>query len=129
LIFNLTETTTEIGQPYRFYTAPNPGIQLRVTTNEEVRIALTPFNFLWTPSVEIVIGTNNNTLSTIIRNQDQEVVVANSPNIIRQGWWTGLRITWANHVILVTREGQNYPFLAYNLQDIFPIQFYGLSSP
>jgi len=90
---------------------------------------LTSFNFLWNPSVEIVIGTNNNTLSAVIRNQDTEAVVARSPNIIRPGQWTGLRVTWANHVILVTREEQNYPFLAYNLQDIFPVQFYGLRSP
>ncbi|CAG9801219.1 unnamed protein product [Chironomus riparius] len=122
-------TSTELGEAYRFYTAPNPGIQLRVNTNRGVRIALTPFNFLWSPSVEIVIGSNNNTLSTIIRNQDTQVVVASSPNIIRPDQWTGLRITWANHVILVTREGDHYPFLAYNLEHIFPVQFYGISSP
>ncbi|XP_070495311.1 leucine-rich repeat-containing protein 15-like [Chironomus tepperi] len=125
----IVETATELGAPYRFYIAPSPGIQFRVTTNEEVRIALTPVNFLWTPSVEIIIGARNNTVSTIVRNQGTEVVVAHSPNIIRAGFWTGLRVTWANHVILVSREGQNYPFLAYNLQDIFPVQFYGISSP
>ncbi|XP_070492483.1 protein artichoke-like [Chironomus tepperi] len=125
----IVETATERGQAYRFYTAPSPGIQIRVNTEDEIRIALTPLNFLWNPSVEIIIGARNNTVSTIIRNQDEEVAVARSPNIIRPGQWTGFRVTWANDVILVTREAQNFPFLAYNLQDIYPITFYGLRSP
>ena len=100
-----------------------------MNTDEEVRIALSSFDFLWNPVVEIVIGTSNNTLSTIIRNQDTQVVVARSPNIIRPGQWTGLRVTWANHVVLVTREGESYPFLAYNMECIFPVGFYGLRSP
>ncbi|KAL7051781.1 hypothetical protein ACKWTF_004621 [Chironomus riparius] len=125
----IVETSTVAGQAYRFYTAPSPGIQLRVNTNDEVHISLASFNFLWNPSVEIIIGARNNTLSTVIMNQDTEVVVAHSPNIISPGRWTGLRITWANHVILVTREGQSYPFLAYNLQCIFRVGFYGIRSP
>ncbi|XP_070492468.1 leucine-rich repeat-containing protein 15-like [Chironomus tepperi] len=124
----ITETTTSAGQPYRFSEAPSPGIQLRVNTNSEIRISLTSFDFIWNPVIEIVIGSNNNTLSTIIRNQDTQVVVAHSPNIIRPGQWTGLRITWSNHVVLVTREGQSYPFLAYNMECIYPVGFYGLRS-
>lgn len=62
-------------------------------------------------------------------NQNQEVAVANSPNIINSGQWTRLRITWANHLILVTFEGQDFPFLGFNMQDIFSVNFYGLRSP
>ena len=125
----LAETTTLSGEPYRFFQAPSPGIQLRVNTDAVVHIALTSFDFIWNPSVEIIIGTDNNTLSAIIRNQDTQVVTARSPNIIRPGQWTGLRITWANHAILVTREGQSFPFLVYNLECIYPVGFYGLRSP
>ncbi|CAH1716026.1 unnamed protein product [Chironomus riparius] len=124
------ETTTERGHPYKFFQVPSTtGINLRVKTDQEVHISLTSFNFLWNPSIEIIIGTGNNTLSTVIRNQNTRVVVVQSPKIIRLGQWTGLRITWVNNIILVTREGQEYPFLAYSMEDIFPIQFYGLQSP
>ena len=128
-IYVFLETTTEAGEPYRFFEAPSPGIQLRVNTDAEVHISLTSFDFIWNPSVEIIIGTRNNTLSTVIRNQDTQIAVAHSPNIIRTGQWTGLRVTWASHAIVVTREGQSFPFLVYNLECIFRIGFYGLRSP
>ena len=129
-IFFFIEASTLPGSLYSFFQVSSSiGIDLWVNTDNEVRIALTSFNILWNPTVEIVIGTNNNTLSTIIRNQGTRVVTAQSPNIIRQRNWTGLRITWVNNLILVTIEGQDFPFLAYNLEDIFPVQFYGLRSP
>ena len=90
---------------------------------------MTAFEILHNPMVEIHIGGNNNTISAIVRNQNIQVVNIPTPNIIRRGQSTGFRITWSNHVILVTREDQTYPFMAYTMEDWYSVNFYGLRSP
>ncbi|KAG5668551.1 hypothetical protein PVAND_016489 [Polypedilum vanderplanki] len=123
------DTDTESNEPYQFFNAPTPGIQLRVTSNEEVQLAFTPFNFPWTPMLEIFIGAANNTRSIIRRNQEDEVVVVPTPGILRDGEMNGFRITWANHILLAFREGEEFPFLAFTMSDFFNVNFYGLRSP
>jgi hypothetical protein len=115
--------------PLQFFAAPNPGIQLRVQSSDEIHIALTPFNFPWTPMLEIIIGAANNTRSVVRRNQETDVVVVPTPGIIRDGQLTGFRVTWANHIVLVFREGEEWPFMAFTMMDFYNVNFYGLGSP
>ncbi len=78
LFFNLlskTDVVTEGDDAYSFFDGLNPGIVVRVNTNNEIQIALTPFNFEWRPMVEIFIGASNNTRSIIRVNQETDVVI------------------------------------------------------
>ncbi|KAG5666160.1 hypothetical protein PVAND_017639, partial [Polypedilum vanderplanki] len=122
------DTITNSNENYQFHLASNLGINLRVQTNDEVHVALTPFNFPWTPMIEIFIGAANNTRSIIRRNQETDVVTVPTPGIIRADQWNGFRITWANHAILVWREGEEWPFMGFTMTDFFPVNFYGLRS-
>ncbi|KAG5668553.1 hypothetical protein PVAND_016491 [Polypedilum vanderplanki] len=124
------EITTESDNPnYQFFSGPAPGIQLRVMTANEVHIALTPFNFPWTPMIEIIIGAANNTRSIVRRNQETDVAVVPTPGILNENFWNGFRITWANHIVLIFREGDQFPFLAFTMMDFFNVNFYGLRTP
>lgn len=76
--------------------------------------------------IEILIGTQNNTRSVVRRNQETDVVVVPTPNIITQHQWNDFIITWANQVILVYRSNDTFPFMGYTMQDFFPVNFYGL---
>lgn len=126
LISKFTETETQAGDDFRFFRGTYPGIQLRVNTTSSVRIALTSFDIPHNPMLEIAIGGNNNSLTQIIRNQDQVVVSVPTPNVLNRESFTGFRITWSQHVVLVSREDQQFPFLAYSMDDWFAVNFYGL---
>lgn len=78
--------------------------------------------------IEIFIGTENNTRSIIRRNQDINEVNIVTRGILRNNEWTGFRIAWANHAILVFREGEEWPFMGFTMIDFFPVNFYGLRS-
>jgi hypothetical protein len=102
---------------------------MRVNTQQEIRISLTPFDFEWNPMLEISIGTNNNTRSSIRRNQEAtNVVIIPTPGIIRQGEWNDFRITWVNQILLVFRGNDQFPFMSFTMTDFFPVGFYGLRS-
>lgn len=121
-----TDIITAGNAPYHYFEAPHPGINLRVTADNEIHIALTPYSFTWTPIIEILIGTADNTLSVIRRNEETDVVTIPTPDIIEQGTWNDFRVTWANHFVLVYRSNDTFPFFGYNMQDIYPVNFYGL---
>ncbi|KAG4079736.1 hypothetical protein HA402_014867 [Bradysia odoriphaga] len=121
----IIDTTTE-GEQYAFFDGPQPGIALRVNTDSEVQIALTPFPFVWNPVVEIFIGRANNTLSAIRFNQETDVAVVPTPNIIRQEQWNDFRVTWANQVVMVFGGNDTFPFMSYTMESFVPVNFYGL---
>jgi hypothetical protein len=79
--------------------------------------------------LEIIIGANNNTRSVIRRNQEADVVIVPTPGILTNGQISGFRIVWANHIVLAFREGDEWPFLAYTMQDFYNVNFFGLRSP
>lgn len=79
--------------------------------------------------LEIIIGTNNNTRSTVVRNQQEEVVTVSTPNILPRNQWTTFRITWARNVIIVFEENEEFPFMAYTMQELFQVNHIGLKSP
>lgn len=79
--------------------------------------------------MEILIGVNNNTNSIIRRNGAEDVVVAMTPNILRPGIWNGFRIVFGNWVVLVFREGDQFPFMGYNMEEFYPVEFYGIRTP
>lgn len=125
----MIDIVTEANATFSFFEAPQPGISFRVNSNNEINIAITPFDQVWNPMVFIMIGTNNNTRSSITRNRaDENPIVIPTPGILRENEWNDFRITWANHVLLVFREGDEFPFLAFTMIDIFPVRFYGLRS-
>ncbi|KAG4077952.1 hypothetical protein HA402_013452 [Bradysia odoriphaga] len=120
------DTTTENDGVYSFFDAPNPGIALRVQSDNEIHIALTSFNFLRSPTIEIFIGSTNNTRSVIRVNEETNVVTVPTPNIIRQNQWNNFRVTWTNQTVLVFSSNDTFPFMNYTIQNIFPVNFYGL---
>ncbi|XP_037042738.1 carboxypeptidase N subunit 2-like [Bradysia coprophila] len=120
------DTTTESDGVYSFFDAHNAGITLRVQSDNEIQIALTSVNFLWTPAIEIFIGSTNNTQSVIRVNEETEVVAVPTPNILRPNQWNDFRVTWADQNVLVFSSNDTFPFMNYTMQDIFPVNFYGL---
>ncbi|KAG4070942.1 hypothetical protein HA402_001379 [Bradysia odoriphaga] len=122
----IVDTTTEANGLYSFFDGPQPGIVVRVNTDNEVQIALTPFNFEWNPIIEIFIGTANNTRSVIRINQDTDVVTVPTPNIVQLDRWNDFRVTWANQVVLVFQGNEQFPFMGFTMRDFFPVNFYGL---
>ncbi|XP_037025228.1 leucine-rich repeat-containing protein 15-like isoform X6 [Bradysia coprophila] len=122
----IVDTTTESDGIYSFFEGLEPGIVLRVQSDNEVQIALTPFSFVWTPSIEIFIGSANNTRSVIRINEETDVVTIPTPNAIRQDQWNDFRVTWANQNVLVFRGNETFPFISYTMQHFFPVNFYGL---
>ncbi|XP_037025194.1 leucine-rich repeat-containing G-protein coupled receptor 5-like isoform X2 [Bradysia coprophila] len=122
----IVDTTTESDGVYSFFEGPQPGIVLRVQSDNEVQIALTPFSFVWTPSIEIFIGSANNTRSVIRVNEETDVVTVPTPNAIQQNQWNDFRVTWANQNVLVFRSNETFPFMSYTMQHFFPVNFYGL---
>jgi hypothetical protein len=79
--------------------------------------------------LEVLIGVGNNTRTVIRRNQETDVVTVPTPGIISSDGWNGFRISWANHAVLVFREGEEWPFIGLSMIDFFPVNFYGLRSP
>lgn len=124
----IVDTVTD-GDEYRFFEGPQPGIVLRVNSDNEIQIALTPFNFIWNPVIEILIGTTNNTRSVMRTNQETEVVTVPTPNIIRTNQWNDFRVTYANQVVLVFRGNDSFPFMSYTMEHFVPVNFYGLRAP
>ncbi|KAJ6641489.1 Carboxypeptidase N subunit 2 [Pseudolycoriella hygida] len=120
----IVDITTEADGQYSFFEGRQPGIVVRVNTDSEAQIALTPFNFEWTPMVEVFIGTANNTRSVIRVNQNTNVVTVPTPNIIRPNQWSDFRITWANQLILVFSGNDRFPFMGFTMTDFFPVNFY-----
>lgn len=121
-----SDTITEGDGEYTFFEGPRSGIVFRVNTGNEVQIAVTPLSLAWTPMIEIFIGTENNTRCVIRRNQEADVVVVPTPNIIVQNQWNDFRITWENRVVLVYSSNDTFPFMGYTMQDFFPVNFYAL---
>jgi Farnesoic acid 0-methyl transferase len=114
---------------YQFYQFPSPGVVMRVDAPQDVHVALTPFNMESNPMIEVFIGAENNTRSIIRRNRDQDVVNVSTPNILRGGQGNDFRISWANFVILVFRDNEVFPFMGYTMEDIYPVNFYGIRTP
>ncbi|CAG9801214.1 unnamed protein product [Chironomus riparius] len=119
----VTERTTEAGSNYNFVEGMNPGMHLEVFTQLEARVALTGFNFVWNPMLEIVF--NNDTIR-IVRNQDTDVAVIPTQRHFRIDAWNYYRITWARQVISVFEANEDFPFIAYTMQDWYPVNFLGL---
>jgi len=124
----IVATTTEGDDDFSFFEGPHPGIALRVNPSNEVHIALTPFNFEWNPMIEVLIGTTNNTRSSIRINGERTVVTVPTPNILTQDRWNDFRVTWENHIVLVYSANNTFPFLSYTMEHFFPVNFYGLKA-
>lgn len=76
--------------------------------------------------IEILIGTGNNTRSSIRVNQETEVATVPTPNIIRRDQSNDFRITWEQQTVLVYSGNNAFPFMAYTMQHFVPINFIGL---
>jgi hypothetical protein len=101
---------------------------VRVEAPQNVQISLNPVNFEAVPRMEILIGAHNNTRSIIRRNGTENVVDISTPGILSPIGWNGFRIVYANWAILVLREGEQWPFMGFNMRDFYPINFYGLAT-
>ena len=119
------ERTTEAGSNYNFVQGMNPGMHLELSSTQEARVALTGFNIVWSPMLEIVFS--NDTVR-IVRNQATDVAVVPNQNIFRRDAWNSYRITWARHVVSVFEGNDGFPFIAYTMQDFYPVNFLGLRS-
>ncbi|KAG4075501.1 hypothetical protein HA402_003326 [Bradysia odoriphaga] len=124
----LIDTVTEGDDEFSFFNARLPGIFFRVNADSEIHIALTPFDFTWTPIIEVFIGTANNTRSAIRLNEDTFVVTVPTPNIIRRNQANDFRISWVDHNVLVFSGNDVYPFMGFTMQDFYPVNFIGLKA-
>jgi len=100
-------------------------MHFEINSAVEARIALTSFNIAWNPIVEIVFRSDT---IRIIRNLNTEVAVVPNQGIFRNGEWNDYRITWARNVVLVFEGNDEFPFIAYTMEDFIPVNFYGLRS-
>lgn len=75
-----------------------------------------PVDFLAVPRISVMIGINNGTRSAIRINGQIDVVDIPTPGVLDPLRWTDFRIVWANWMVLVFRERDTFPFLAYNVQ-------------
>lgn len=100
-------------------------MHFEINSSVEARIALTSFNIAWNPIIEIVFSSDT---IRIIRNQNTEVVVVPNQGIFRSGQWNDYRITWARNVVLVFEGNDEFPFIAYTMEDFMNVNFYGLRS-
>lgn len=120
---------TEGNSEYNFYRFPQPGIFFRVDAPREVHVSLNPFDFESSPRIEVHLGVANNTRSLIRINGNEDVVDVSTPNLLNDAGWSGFRIVFANWMVLVWRETDDFPFMAFNMQQFYPINFYGLRTP
>jgi hypothetical protein len=79
--------------------------------------------------LEVFIGAEDNNVSFIRQNRESVVAIAPTPNIINGGGESLFEVTWANHLVLVTRVGERFPFLGYMMEDFFAVSFIGLRTP
>ncbi|XP_070492484.1 protein artichoke-like [Chironomus tepperi] len=121
----VSERTTEAGSNYNFVQGMNPGSFLEISSSQEARVALTGFNIIWNPMLEIVFGSD---LIRIVRNQDEDVAVVPNQNLFRLDAWNSYRITWVRNVISIFEGNDEFPFIAYTMRDFYPVNFMGLRS-
>lgn len=124
-IFRL-DATTEGDEEFSFFEALHPGVVIRVNATNEIQIALTTSNITSNPMIEIFIGEENNTRSTIRLNQETNVVTLPTPNIIERDQWNDFRITWSYRGIFVYRGNAPFPLMYFYMQEYFPINYYGV---
>lgn len=128
--FPLPDTTTEANENYQIFDALNPGLVIRVNAPNEVHISLQPLSIITIPRIEIFIGIANNTRSAIrINEEENDVVNIRTPDILNVGGWSDFRVVWANFVITVWRGNEQFPFMGWNMNELWPISHYGLRSP
>lgn len=97
---------------------------------DEVHISLMAVPLVTIPRIEIFIGIANNTRSAIRRNgESTDVVNIRTPNILEGGRWNDFRVTWANFMVMVFQGNQQFPFMAWNMNEFWPINHYAVRSP
>lgn len=82
--------------------------------------------FVAIPRIEIFIGIANNTRSIIRRNGDEDVVNISTPNILVSGRFNDFRVLWANFMISIFRGNEQFPFMVWNMDELWPINNYAL---
>lgn len=100
-------------------------MHVEVHSDQEISIALTPINFVWTPMLEIVL---NRDMIKIIRNRATEVAVIPNEGIFIPGAGNRYRIVWSSQAIMMFKASNEIPFLDYTMRDVFPPSFLGLRS-
>ncbi|KAL7051773.1 hypothetical protein ACKWTF_004613 [Chironomus riparius] len=119
------ERTTEAGSGYIFTRGYHPGMHVEINSATEVRIALTPFDVVWTPMLEIVFSRET---IRIIRNQVTDVAVVPNIRTFLPAAGNRFRISWFRQVVSVFDGNDEFPFIAYTMEDWVPINFMGLRS-
>lgn len=77
--------------------------------------------------LEIFIGGWNNTKSAIRKNQVRPgEVTVKSNEILNRAEFRHFWMTWVNGVLSVYRDNMTKPFMAYAIEELFPINFYGI---
>ncbi|XP_070492487.1 leucine-rich repeat-containing protein 15-like [Chironomus tepperi] len=122
--FNI-ERTTQPGTTYNFVNGYHPGMHLEVNSEQEINIALTPFNVAWIPIVEIVF---TNETVRILRNYDTQVAIVPNLGAFKPGGGNRFRVSWFRQVIAVFEGNDPFPFISYTMEDWVPIGWVGLGS-
>lgn len=98
---------------------------MSVKAYENVHIALSDAKNRSVPPIEIQIGQLRNRESNIL---DQGVVVFRdgTRNLLNETVERTFIIGWRFGIVLVFREGDQFPFMAYDMQNSFSVNFFGL---
>lgn len=62
-------------------------------------------------------------------NGSEDVVNISIPGILDAGSWSGFRVVFTNSMVLVFRDGEPFPFMGFNMQEFYPMEFYGIRTP
>jgi hypothetical protein len=79
--------------------------------------------------MEILIGENNNTRTITRSDGEWDTTNISTPGILDPTGWTGFRIVFANWMVLVYREHDQFPFIACQMRQFYPMNFYGIRTP
>lgn len=83
------------------------------------------------PLAELCIGCNDNQVSILYQNETESKkfqITANTPNILSPAKYNGFWIRLANEILLVGRQNERDPLLAWHQTDALPINYLGFQT-
>ena len=126
---SFTELTTFNSTIYNWYSIrSNDGwdaLRISVKAYENVHIALSNSTNTAVPPIEIQIGQNRGRDSYIL---DQNVTVFsdNSQRRLNETASKDFIIGWRFGIVMVFVDGEQFPFMAYNMKNRYSVDFFGL---
>ena len=129
MLYSFTELTTFNSTIYNWNSIRSnddwDALNVSVQAYENVHIALSDAKNTSVPPIEIQIGQSRNRESNVL---DQGVVVFRdgTRNLLSETEKRNFIVGWRFGIVLVFRDGDQFPFMAYDMQNSFSVNFFGL---